>query len=247
MNQISSVVTIAREHPDAPHPFANIRSVHGDMPLDLLGGPRDRYSLILADPCWSFDNWSEKGEDRNAKSWYDCMSVDELKALPVGDLAADDCMLACWATTPMLPQAFEVIAHWGFEFVTVGFVWVKLNKTVGKRRDIDLDKDIWMSTGYWSRSNAELVLLAKKGQPKRLSKSVREVVFEPRAKHSEKPLIFRKLLEDLIEADRRIELFCRHDANQNWDAWGNQVGAHDDGSIQKRMAKDVPLPLLDAA
>lgn len=230
-----------------PHPFASIRSVHGPVALDLLGGPRDRYDLIYADPCWSFDNWSEKGEDRNAKAWYDCMNVDELKALPVGDIAAPDCMLACWATYPCLADALEVIQHWGFSYVTVGFVWVKLNKSVGLRRTINLLSDIFMSTGYWTRANSEIIILAKKGQPQRGSKGVREVVFAPRGKHSEKPLIFREHLESLVIADRRVELFCRHDATESWDAWGNQVGAHDAGTIVKRQADLPPLPLLEAA
>lgn len=229
------------------HPFADIRSVHGEIKLDLLGGPRDRYDLIYADPCWSFNNWSEKGEDRNAKAWYDCMSAEELKALPVGDLASDNCMLACWATYPCLIDALEVIKHWGFTYVTIGFVWVKLNKSVGLRRVVDLLKDVFMSTGYWTRANSEIIILAKKGQPQRLSKSIREVVFEPRGAHSEKPLAFRSHLEALIASERRIELFCRHNADSKWDAWGNQVGAHDAGNIQKRLHPAPILPLLDAA
>ncbi len=233
----------------AAHPFADIRSVHGQVPLDLVGGPAERYDLIYADPCWSFDAWSEKGNDRNAKSWYDCMSVEELKALPVGDLASDNCMLACWATYPCLADALEVIEAWGFTYVTVGFVWIKLNKKVGLRRIIDLAKDVFMSTGYWTRSNSEIVILAKKGQPQRASRGVREIVHAPRAGHSEKPLVFRELLEELLVADRRIELFCRHNADENWDAWGNQVGAHDAGTIKKRKtAPDAsPAPLLEAA
>lgn len=229
------------------HPFADIRSVHGPIALDLLGGPRDRYDLIYADPCWSYENWSEKGEDRNAKAWYDCMGVDELKALPVGDLASDNSMLACWATYPCLLHALEVIRHWGFTYVTIGWVWVKLNKKVGLRRIVDLLSDIFMSTGYWTRANSEIIILAKRGQPQRDSKSIREVVFEPRAKHSEKPLVFRKYLEDLILAERRIELFCRHDATPQWDVWGNQIGAHEAGTITKRKLELPPLPLLEAA
>jgi N6-adenosine-specific RNA methylase IME4 len=230
-----------------PHPFSNIRTIHGAPALDLLGGPLNRYDVIYADPPWSFENYSEKGEDRNAKAWYDCMDIDQIKALPVENLASDNCMLAMWATFPLLPEAIDVLRAWGFEYVTVGFVWIKLNKSVGVRRIIDLLSDVFMSTGYWTRSNAEIVIFAKRGSPQRNSRSIRQVVHAPRGKHSEKPLIFRKHLEDLIVAERRIELFCRHDANERWDAWGNQVGAHDAGIIEKRRPEEAPLPLLDLA
>ncbi|WP_165356688.1 MT-A70 family methyltransferase [Sphingosinicella sp. BN140058] len=229
------------------HPFANIRSLRGPVPLDLVGGPRERYDLIYADPPWEFENYSEAGEDRNAKSWYDCMSLEELKALPIGDLAADNCMFACWATCPMLPEALELIQHNGFRYVTIGHVWVKLNKRVGLRRIVNLLVDVFMSTGYWTRQNAEFIILASRGSPVRDSRSIRQVVFEPRGKHSEKPLVFRQHLERLVVADRRIELFCRHDATDTWDAWGNQVGAHAAGTIKKRRPAPAVFPLFDLA
>src|SRR3546814_15277146 len=76
-----------------PHAFHNIRTIHGPPTLDLVGGPRDRYDIIYADPPWNFENYSELGEDRNAKSWYDCMKIEDLFDLPVADLAAPDCAL----------------------------------------------------------------------------------------------------------------------------------------------------------
>src|SRR3546814_1184993 len=75
-------------------------------------------------------------------------------------------------------------------------------------------------------SNEYTILLGKRGSPKRRSASVRQTVFAPLGKHSEKPLVFRSEIEKLMEGRRRIELFCRHNATAEWDAWGNQVGAH---------------------
>src|SRR3546814_8077808 len=83
-------------------------------------------------------------------------------------------------------------------------------------------------------SNEYTILLGKRGSPKRRSASVRQTVFAPLGKHSEKPLVFRSEIEKLMEGRRRIELFCRHNATAEWDAWGNQVGAHDAGVIKKR-------------
>lgn len=258
-----------------PHPFQTIRTLDGPPALDLVGGPRDRYDVIYADPPWNFENYSELGEDRNAKAWYDCMSIEDLYALPVADLAAPDCALFMWVTDPTLDQGIELMKSWGFDYVTVAFQWVKLNKSVGERRVVDLDKDVFMSTGYYTRANPEMILigavgepavldhvysaegvdlseaytmlLGKRGSPKRISASVRQTVFAPRGMHSEKPLIFRAEIERLMKANRRIELFCRHNATQEWDAWGNQVGAHDAGTIKKRRQVAAPLPLLAAA
>lgn len=255
-----------------PHPFHNIRTIDGAPTLDLVGGPRDRYDIIYADPPWNYENFSELGEDRNAKSWYDCMSIEDLRALPVADLAAPDCALFMWVTDPTLDQGIQLLKDWGFTYVTVAFQWVKLNKLVGDRRDVNLDRDVFMSTGYYTRSNPEMVLigstgtptvnpdivssdgvdlseaytmlLGKRGSPKRKSASVRQAVFAPLGKHSEKPLVFRSEIERLMHGQKRIELFCRHTATSTWDAWGNQVGAHDAGIIQKRKRAKPDLPLL---
>src|SRR6266567_1064003 len=78
-----------------------------------------RYGVIYADPPWSFRNWSAKGTGRNAISHYDCLTFRALAALPVADLAADDCALFLWTVDPLLPRAFELIEAWGFEYKTV--------------------------------------------------------------------------------------------------------------------------------
>src|SRR3546814_20533965 len=93
------------------------------------------------------------------------MKIEDLVDLPVADLAAPDCALFMWVTDPTLDQGIELMKHWGFTYVTVAFQWVKLNKSVGDRRDVNLDKDVFMSTGYYSRANTEMVLIAPTGQP----------------------------------------------------------------------------------
>lgn len=232
-----------------PHPFSTIRSVRGTIPLDLVGGPLERYDLIYADPPWLYKNRSEAGADRNATSWYDCLPLEEIAAFPVGDLAAENCMLAGWCTDPLLPQQLQLYMDWGFEYVTVGFVWVKLNKKVGVRRIVDYVKDVFMGNGYWSRCNNEYIMLAKRGQPQRKSASVRQTVFHPRLRHSEKPLVFRTHLEELIAGDRRIELFSRRDPTPDWDVWGNQTGIIEANGITKRhyVPPIAPIPLFEAA
>lgn len=230
---------------EAPNPFATIQSVRGPVPLDLLGAPSEPYDLIYMDPPWEFENYSEKGEDRNPNRWYDTMSLEEMMELPIGALAADDSMCACWATFPRLLDALALLKHNGFRYVTVGKVWIKLNLTC-RRSIIDIVKDIFMGPGYWTRANAEIIILASKGSPKRASASIRQVTLAPRAKHSEKPLIFREHMQQLVVAERRLELFCRRRPTQDWDVWGNQVGALDDDVVRKRKieVRATPAPLL---
>ncbi len=80
-----------------------------------------KYSVILADPPWAFRAWSNKGMGRSAEQHYPTMGVENIKALPVADLAAEDCVLFLWATFPMLKEALEVAEAWGFTYKTVAF------------------------------------------------------------------------------------------------------------------------------
>jgi len=101
------------------------------------------YGVIYADPPWSFATYSHKGKGRSAVAYYDCMGLGEIKALPVADLAAKDCVLFLWTTDPLLPCALEVITAW-FTYKTVAFTWVKTTKD-----GIGLP----IGCGYWTRAN----------------------------------------------------------------------------------------------
>jgi N6-adenosine-specific RNA methylase IME4 len=77
--------------------------------------PRSHYGLIYADPPWTFATFSPKGKGRSAEAHYDCMTLEDIKALPVAEWAAKDCVLLLWVTDPLLERAFEVIGAWGFK------------------------------------------------------------------------------------------------------------------------------------
>lgn len=87
-----------------------------------------KYSVILADPPWQYKVYSKKGLGRSAESHYPTMNIEDIKALPVADIAEKDCALFLWVTFPCLLEGFEVIRAWGFTYKTVAFVWVKQNK-----------------------------------------------------------------------------------------------------------------------
>jgi N6-adenosine-specific RNA methylase IME4 len=180
----------------------------------------NKYSVIYADPAWKFKTYSEKGLGRSPEAYYDCMSIDEIKQLPVADYAADDCVLLMWVTDPFLQKSFEVIESWGFVYKTVGFYWVKGNWLVGDLKHCA--SDFSMGTGYWTRANPEQCLLAKRGNPKRINVDVRKLIISPRREHSRKPDEVYERIERLC-AGPYIELFARQ-RREGWDtAFSNEV------------------------
>lgn len=184
--------------------------------------PTGKYGAILADPPWSFRVWSKNtGQGRSAEAHYRTMDLDAIKALPVAELAADRCALFLWATMPMLPEALDVMAAWGFSYRTAGFTWAKQTSTGRK----------WhFGMGYWTRANCELCLLGVRGQnPERLARNVRQLIVAPVRKHSQKPDEIRDRIEQLV-AGPYLELFSRRSGGERWDAWGNEVGELDEAA-----------------
>ena len=172
-----------------------------------------KYNVILADPPWSFRAWSSKGMGRSAEQHYSTMRLEDIKALPVADLAAEDCVLFLWATFPMLKEALEVIDTWGFTYKTVAFTWVKENRK---------SPGLFWGLGYWTRANAEVCLLATRGSPKRQSAAVHQVILSPIERHSKKPDAVRERIVALMGDVTRVELFARQET-PGWDVWGNEV------------------------
>ena len=173
-----------------------------------------KYNIIYADPPWSYRDKASAG-NRGACYKYLLMTIDDIKALPVADLAADDCVLFLWVTMPKLNEVFEVIDSWGFNYKTVAFMWVKKNKKA----------DSWfMGMGNWTRSNGEICLLATKGKPKRESASVHSICDARIREHSRKPDEIRDRIIELCGDVPRVELFARQ-ATPGWDVWGNEVAS----------------------
>ena len=173
----------------------------------------NKYNIIYADPPWSYRPNTNKERWSSADNHYNTMTLEDIKDLPVQDLSADDCILFIWVSNPLLDKAFEVIDSWGFNYKTVGFTWAKKNKI----------KDSWFwGMGYWTRSNAELCLIATKGSPKRESGGVHQLISERIRDHSQKPEIVRDKIVELCGDLPRIELFARERCD-GWDSWGDEL------------------------
>lgn len=94
----------------------------------VRGNAMGKYSIIYVDPPWHYRTYSQKGQSRSAERHYPTMRIEQIKALPVEKLAADDCALFMWITFPCMKEAFEVLEAWDFQYKTVTFVWVKQNR-----------------------------------------------------------------------------------------------------------------------
>lgn len=132
----------------------------------MLTLPQKRYSVIYADPPWSYSDkgfgkvpgGTVKGSFAPEAGRYATMPLNEIKMLPVNRIALPDAALLLWATSPLLPEALETIAAWGFKFKTIAFCWSKITKS---------GKEV-ANLGQWTLGNVELCLLGTKGSPKRL-------------------------------------------------------------------------------
>ena len=179
----------------------------------MIPFPKKKYNIIYADPAWYFKTYSKKGNGKSAEQHYSCMSLDDICNLPVESIANENCILFIWVIDPMLPQAIKVIKSWGFEYKTVAFTWVKQNKK---------SKGYFTGLGYWTRANPEMCLLATKGKPKRICKSVKQLIISNRREHSRKPDETRDRIIKLVGNIPKIELFARQKV-KGWDCWGNEV------------------------
>lgn len=173
------------------------------------------YDLIAADPPWTFEVRSEKGEGKSAQAQYDCMPTAAIKAMPVNQLAGGDCWLFLWVTAPMLPEGLDVMKAWGFRYKTT-VAWQKVTKN-GKPA---------MGPGYIARTLHENILIGAVGNPVR-EKALPSLFAGVRREHSRKPESFYKLLDGFAPKARRLDLFSRA-TRKNWTAWGNQSTLFDE-------------------
>lgn len=173
----------------------------GNRPLEVGA----KFNVICADPPWRYD--FSKSDSREIENQYPTMSLLDICALPVKDIAADDCVLFLWTTSPKLYEAFGVLGAWGFEYKT-SMIW-------------DKEK---IGMGYYARQQHEIILIATRGNlpvPEPTNRPA-SVIRSPRAKHSEKPDGFYQAIERMYPEYTKVELFAR-EPREGWQVWGNQV------------------------
>jgi N6-adenosine-specific RNA methylase IME4 len=188
-----------------------------------------RFNVIAADPAWPWSTWGEVDErgDRRAERHYDTMSIEEIMALPIGELADKRCALFLWITWPHLLQAGRVLDAWGFDYSGSGFIWVKTRRS-HCRPFLNPEFDLHMGLGKTSRKNTEPCLLAfRGGPPERLDAGVMEPIFAPVREHSRKPdEAYDRMLR--LYGGPAVELFAR-EPREDWACWSNEIGRFSEG------------------
>lgn len=182
------------------------------MKVDIYNTDK-KYNIIYADPPWHYRTWRDG--NGTANNHYQTMKIEEIVAMKntIQKISEKNCVLFLWVTFPCLLEGIKTLQEWGFKYKTCGFTWVKRNKV----------SDSWFfGLGHWTRANAEICLIATKGQIKRVSNKVAQVVDTHIEEHSKKPAIVRERIVELVGDLPRIELFARQTA-EGWDCWGNEV------------------------
>jgi len=189
-----------------------------DFSRDLSGRS---FSTILADPPWRFQNRTGKMAPEHSRlSRYGTLNLDEIKSLPVADVAAEPAHLYLWVPNALLAEGLEVMKAWGFEYKT-NLVWHKVRKDGGSDG---------RGVGFYFRNVTELVLFGVRGKNARtLSPGRRQVnhLATRKREHSRKP----DELYDIVEACSRgpyLELFARG-SREKWVTWGDQAQAYEIG------------------
>jgi N6-adenosine-specific RNA methylase IME4 len=199
----------------------------------------NHYGLLHFDVPWKHETYSEKGQGRCPK--YPKMTLEEIYALPVSDLAAKNCALLMWFTSTMVGEVPKIMEHWGFKFSGKGFCWAKQTKQSIRNpiANVSADYNWRMNMGYTTRANTEDCWLGLKGKPKRLNANVRELIVAPQYENSAKP-------DEVYERAERLypgpyaDVFSRRN-RPGWDAFGNEVGLLDDAPrLPRQDPKQVP-------
>jgi N6-adenosine-specific RNA methylase IME4 len=180
---------------------------NNDFKVDIFN-TNEKFRVIYADPAWSYNDKQDTPQLGGAAKHYQTMSVEQICQLPVKQIAEKDSVLFLWVTSPLLEDSFRVINEWGFKYKT-SFIWDKVKHNMG----------------HYNSVRHEILLIATKGScvpdNKRLYDSVQAI--ERNDNHSEKPIEFLNIIDDLYNYGNKLEMFCRNIKKSNWYGWGNEL------------------------
>jgi N6-adenosine-specific RNA methylase IME4 len=166
-----------------------------------------QFGVIVADPPWAYRVSKVAG---SAEAEYPTLSLADLQAMPIAEVAKPNSVLLLWGTWPQLPEALSLMKAWGFEYVT-GLPWVKVSKGLAVQYGI----------GYWVRGCSEYVLIGRRGDVPPPRREGFLGLLSPNLKHSRKPGCIHELAESL--PGPYLELFAR-EQRPGWVCFGNEVG-----------------------
>ena len=175
---------------------------------------RESYGTILADPPWRFKNRTGRiAPEYQRLHRYPSMSNEEIKNIPVPDLADNQSHLYLWVPNALIETGLAVMKHWGFEYKT-NLVWYKVRKDGGPDG---------RGVGFYFRNVTELILFGVKGKVRTRTPGRTQVnlLATQRREHSRKPDELYELIEQCSPGPY-LELFARH-PRREWVQWGDQI------------------------
>jgi N6-adenosine-specific RNA methylase IME4 len=182
------------------------------------------FACVAVDAPLCFGTWSEKGQGRSPSQHYRTYPSKIIATLPVREIVARDAWLFAWWPDIHLPSLVETMTAFGFTFSAKAFTWIKtLKSLVHGPRWVSTDEFeamLHMGNGLTTRKNSETCWLGRRGKPRILSHSVREIIIAPAREHSRKPDEFYRRAE-MFCAGPRLDLFGRQ-SRPGWTVWGDQ-------------------------
>ncbi len=178
-----------------------------------------KYKTIVIDPPWKYGKWGKASlnslfadsvHNIEIDLPYEFMSLQEIAALPIFDLADDDCELYVWTTQKYLPDTFPLLHVWGFKYCET-LTWCKEPRGTGQ--------------GGLFTPTTEFIVHGRIGKmptKKRIDTTWWKV--SRQARHSQKPEAFQDIIEQVSDAPR-LEMFARR-YRLGWDAFGNEITSH---------------------
>jgi N6-adenosine-specific RNA methylase IME4 len=221
--------------------------LEAELASRILALPACVYGVGLADPGWRFEPYSRTtGMDRAADNHFATSSLEQIRALNVRAIMAPHSVMFLWATIPMLPQALEVLAAWGFSYKS-SITWRKTNA----------DGSLYRGTGFWVICAHEILLIGTRGHPPAPAMGTQwpSVIDAPvvrgpdgRVIHSAKPKIFHELIESYFSNLPKIELYARGEARRGWDVWGAEAiqPEVEEEEVLTEVREEVPTEVVAA-
>lgn len=174
-----------------------------------------RFSTVLADPPWQFENRTGKmAPEHKRLARYPTLPLKDIISIPVHSALEDTAHLYLWVPNALLSEGLEVMRAWGFKYKT-NLVWYKVRKDGGPDR---------RGVGFYFRNVTELLLFGVKGNKCRTldpGRSQENIIVTQKREHSRKPDEQYKLIESCSWGPY-LEMFARGN-RPNWTCWGNQA------------------------
>ncbi|QJW93264.1 MT-A70 family methyltransferase [Frigoriglobus tundricola] len=169
------------------------------------------FSTILLDPPWpetKIGKFDETRHKRADEPPYSTLSIEDIAALPIGDLADTSCNIWLWTTSRSLPDGFDLLRRWGFKYLNT-VTWVKPS-----------------GFGAWWVNRTQIMLMGYRGKLVMNEKYRPNVLFAPSRRHSQKPENSYELIER-VSPGPYLEVFARTQRSPEWVAIGNEIDGKD--------------------